>query len=367
MAFSYSSQDVRLYAGGTRVHGWDDDSRTLTSVEMASTFHTLPRTAIGDMTDREIYAKRQRGTLNVSGFYDDEYGLQPVMERAVARQPLPITYSTRGGSLGGASVVSEESIWKTFPVSAPNDQLVSLSGECCLTNWRGALCIGENQYTGVFSQNVGGNDGLELATRTINIRQTTPRLELISGGNAFLFQIPTADSDRYVRVGDDIAFVGGGIAGTFRITTIAGGAQWQNITVERVPRASLSGISTSARNQVTGFRILDTYSGERITSVHVSNVVKQDATKMLIQMQGRLPGSAAWTDLGSHGVMDLTVSPIPDAGFWLDVPSSTRGLNRIRVQARFRTGTGAEGTQDGGRGDYSAFIRADHVPRVVHH
>lgn len=368
MAFSFSSQDIRLFIGGTRVHGWDENSRTLTSVEESVVANTFSRTVIGDATNREGYTRRRSGSLNLSGFYDDEYGIRPLEARARTWADLPLTYSKRGDTTGKLSRVARGSIWRNFTVQDASDDVPCMvNAECHMNGPADALCIAAGQFTGGFTQNVGGDDGLELQTQPHPIHTAGLRFLFSNGNRTGSFDVQQAISDKFLADGDDISF--DGVTGVFRVDDIIPGRldPANNVAIEivKLDGSVFSGPEMTALRAATQFRVVDTYSGERITVVQLSNITRRDATRLEVWVQGRTPGGAtAWNPVGTATILDVTRDEIPTA-LWMEVPSSTRGVNRIRVQLRFKTGS--TGQNNGGRTDYSVYARADHVPRVVHH
>ena len=380
MAFSYVSQDLRLYVGGRRVHGWDDASRTLRSMSRTAEHHTFDRTSIGDPAVRHGYLRSRGGTLQVSGFYDEAYGLQPMLKRATPRRSggsntgLPVTFSTQGARTESRSTIVRTAQWTSETTTSSDGEPVMIDTEAQMSDYRDALLVYEGQATGGGSQGLGD---LDLQTQHIPIRQTTNVLELINGDMSYLFQVPNEYLDGgAIAVGDDIEFgpqgSGGTIPGIFRITAAnATSSGYTNVTVERNPRASLTSFGILLRQATRTLSVIDTFDGDRISLVHVSNLTRQDCTQLRVTIQGRVAGSPAWSTFGAGAQGTVTVSIPTGAGedaaftraFYFDPGDGVRGIARARVMIEFLTPANAVG----GRSDYSAFVRYDLAPRVVFH
>ena len=211
----------------------------------------------------------------------------------------------------------------------------------------------------------------------IPLRQTTNVLDLIGGGFEYNFQIPNSYFDsESVAVGDDIEFgpqgSGGTVPGIFRILQLnATSSGYTEVVVERVPRATLASFGILLRQAARTISVVDTFDGDRISLVHVSNLNRRDCTQLRVTIQGRVAGSPSWSTFGAGAQGSVTV-PIPtgageDAAFtrafYFDPGDGVRGIARARVLVEFLTPANAVG----GRSDYSAYVRYDLAPRVVYH
>ena len=385
MALSYVSQDLRLYVGGAPIHGLVERARTLRSMARTVEHRTHDRTSIGDPAMRYDYVNSRGGTLSVNGFYDDEHGLQPLMERATPKTSggsttgLPVTFSTQGARAESRSVIARSAQWTSENTTGAAGEPVMIDAEAQMSDFRSALFVYEGQATGGGSQGLGD---LNLETQNIPVRQTSPVLELVNGAMAYLFQIPNTYFDSgALAVGDDIEF-GPQVAspgmpdvapsGIFRVSQAnATSSGYTNVTVALTPPSSLAGIGPLLRNAVRTISVVDTFDGDRISLVHVSNLTRQDCSQLRVTIQGRVAGSPSWSTFGAGAQGSVTV-PIPtgageDAAFtrafYFDPGDGVRGIARARVLVEFLTPANAVG----GRSDYSAYVRYDLAPRVVYH
>ena len=380
MALSYVSQDLRLYVGGAPIHGLVERARTLRSMARTVEHRTHDRTSIGDPAMRYDYVNSRGGTLSVNGFYDDEHGLQPLMERATPKTSggsttgLPVTFSTQGARAESRSVIARSAQWTSENTTGAAGEPIMIDAEAQMSDFRSALFVYEGQATGGGSQPLGD---LDLRTQMIPLRRTTNVLDLIGGGFEYNFQIPNSYFDsESVAVGDDIEFgpqgSGGTVPGIFRILQLnATSSGYTEVVVERVPRATLSSFGILLRQAARTISVVDTFDGDRISLVHVSNLNRRDCTQLRVTIQGRVAGSPSWSQFGAGALGSVTV-PIPtgageDAAFtrafYFDPGDGVRGIARARVLVDFLTPANAVG----GRSDYSAYVRYDLAPRVVHH
>ena len=358
----FPSRDLRLFVGGRPVHGTDERTRTLRTMARTITHKVYERTSIGDPAARHDYLRGRSGTLNVSGWYDDDHGLSPMLAAAVypGGEDRPVTFSVEGAQ--GLSTICPSVQWTSETTTSPEGEAAMIEAEGQFSLFRTALFGYEGAVSGRSPINVGN---IDLRTQPIAIRATTPRLELISGNRAFLIQVRSADAQRLLLVTDDVEFDGGpGIPGTFRITSIVIGAVWANITVERSPQADLSGITPGQRNGVTGIRVVDTFTGDRIGLIHLSNLQRRDAVALEVAIQGTEPGTLNWTDFGQPRRFNIDGEGSDWVGSaYFDPGDGVRSISRARAQLRFLLSGGAQGAAN----DYGVDLRFDFAPRVVHH
>ena len=359
----FPSSDVRLYVGGRPVHGRDDASHTLRTTKRTFTHPPYNRTSIGHATAQHDYLRRYNATLEASGFYNSEHGILPMLRAGMPHRggsARPVTYTTQGAVARHASTIAQGALWESADPATSENEPVMISTQALLSNARDALFVAEGDFSGVSPVNVGN---LDMRTLPIAIRFTTPRLELISGNTALLFQMATPLYDQHLRIGDDIVFDGGPLVGAYRITTATGSAAWTNVTVE-LPGGGTITAPLSARNQVTGVRLVDTFTGDRIAVVHLSDVQPRDAQTLEVAVQGTSPGTLNWADFGTPQSIPIAgVGPDDYWGLYFDPGDNVRSISRARIQLRFLLAGGANGLAN----NYGAHVRADVAPRVVYH
>ena len=356
----FPSQDLRLYIGGRAVHGTDEASRTLRSMARTVTHRTYDRTAIGDAAARHDYLRARGATLAVSGWYDDDHGLAPMLNDATTPTGAarPITFTTEGD--GGRATIAPSAVWTGETTNSPDGEAAMVEAEGQFSQFRTALFGHEGTVSGTSPVNIGN---LDLRTNPIAVRTTTPRLELISGNRALLFQVRSADAERHLLVGDDVEFEGGPLPGTYRITSIVIGAAWANITVE-LPGGGVINAPIGVRNQVTGIRVVDTYTGDRIALVHLSQLQRRDAVTLEVAVQGTAPGTLNWADFGAAQSVGIGAEGTDYArAFYFDPGDGVRSISRARIQLRFLLTGGAMGAAN----NYGAFVRFDFAPRAIFH
>ena len=365
MALRYpSTSDLRLFVGGRPVHGETPEARTLRSMERTATQHLYDRTVIGDSDTRHAYLRRGGARFAVSGYWDEEHGLHPVIDAGAppggSNDGLPVTFSANGPGAGTKSTVAQHGIWTGETISSPAGEPVMVEAECELSNYATALCIGEARVTGGPMPTLGG---LTLRGPDITVRQTVPVLQEVAGQNQFQFQVSERDAVRYLSEDEAIEFPGSQIPGIFYIANIVHGPVWSNVFVERRPVVSLAGFNAGQRNSVRNLAVVSTQRGARAAVVHLADLAMQDRVRLDVIVQGQEAGSNAWTAVVPGQNIDVA-APADAAfrrGIWFDIPDGTHSTTAVRVQLRFANAAGVLGA----RLDYAASVRADFVTRVV--
>lgn len=374
MPLRFPSRDPRLLVGGLSVLGRADDpaSRTIDSLQRTFTPHNYPRTVVGDSADRHGYLERGGMQVSVSGFYDGDHGIQPMFERGTPGPAgtvtgLPVTFSMHSDDPASASSIAQTSQWAQEQTTSSNDQPVMVSAEGSMSTYRPARCIFGGTITG------GGEQvsaGLSQATRRIPIRATADRLFVISGQTQFTAQMADEDVRRYLREDDDVRFLTGNaqsrVTGNYRVANIqrSPGVTWDTVVFDTIPAGgSVAAFTLSDRQSVDGLSIIDTFTGARSALVHVSRLTPHDGETLGVSIQGQAPGSSAWAMIGTEQTAPTAAGADFAQAFWFDLPESTRGLGSVRVRLRFLTSANVPGA----RTDYTATVRADFAPRVVHH
>lgn len=363
MALRLRSRDIRLYVGGRRVHGDGPTSRVLRSIGWTSENPTFAINAIGDVNRRFAYTQEKSGTIQAGGWLDDEAGLQPMLDAVLPSEggsALPVTVSAEGGAARTRSVISQHAEWDGRTITTPEGEAVMIEATGKLSEYGSALCIGEGQQTGGSPMNVGD---LDLQTQPIPIRLGSPRVELISGGTAMLFNVDTALYNRYLHIGSDVVLVPN-LTGVYRVTSeVPNAGGFTAVTVE-LPGGGVINAPSGIRDAITGFRVVDTFSGTRIGLVHVSNVAPRDAVNLTVALQGTAPGTNAFTDVGTPIEVGIAGEGAGYARAFLFVlPEGVRSVGRVRAQLRWTLTGGAQSAAN----NLSAFVRADFQPDVVHH
>ena len=366
MPFYASGSDLRLFVGGTPVHGTDADSRTLRSMARTATQATYRRTSIGDAEERRGSLRRTTLTMAVQGWYERAAGLKPVLDRTDPTG-LPVTFSTEGTAPGSRSTIAREGVWEDETPSSSDDEPMIIDAACHLNEHATGLCLYDGRNTG------GGQQGtapLSQATRPVPIRTAGLRIEIIDAGNQLRLEVAEGNARMLMR-GDYVQLVTGSVVsqvtGTYHVDNLqqpSGG--FVGVILSSVPPTTQTW-SPSQRNSPDGLVILDTFNGDRAALVHVSNLARRDAETLRVSLQGRAPGQVAWNTLGPAQTTPIPTAAGADAAFaeayWLPVPANTRNVNTVRVLVEFLTSAGVPGALN----TYESTMRADFSPRAVHH
>ena len=361
------SQDLRLYIGGDPVHGLTDAERTLRTLSPAAVHETYPVTAIGHAAAVNAPLRHRTVTLQASGWMEQHVGLRPAMDRVRNEDP-PVTWTQEGGAAGTRSMISRAGVWGAVPTVSSDNEPVSLSGSCTLTDPADAICMAEGRFTG------GGEQVLppiSQATRPVPIRTSGLRIQIISGQRQLLLYVTEGDANRYLMRGDYVQLLTGSnvsvISGTYHIDNIQQPSEgYRGVVLSSVPEVNQVW-TEQQRNTVDGLTVLDTFNGDRSGLVHVSSLTRRDAETLRVALQGQAPGASTWQDIGTPQTFPIPTAAGADAdlrqAFYFAIPADTRGVNSVRFNVQYHTSAGVPGA----RTDYSGYLRADFAPRVLHH